>query len=842
MVRMRRKRKFLFRFLTAAISALFIFGAVFATITVPNFEALDSRNIVQSTKIYDRTGEILLYDIHGDIKRTVIPFSKIPSHLKEAVVSMEDQNFYKHFGISPTSIIRAVFVNIFSGQFKQGGSTITQQLVKNTFLTPEKTVSRKIKEWVLAVKVEFKYSKDEILGFYLNQVPFGSNAYGIEAASQNYFDKHAENLDIAEAAYLAGMLQAPTRYSPYGSHRDELEARKNIVLGRLLDNGQITKEEHEEAKMEQVKFAVKAVRGIKAPHFSLFVKEYLVEKYGEDIVERGGLKVTTTINWQWQEKFEDLLRTRSAENEKNFSAYNAGLVAIDPNTGQIMSMVGSRDYFANPLPEGCSPGLDCKFDPQVNMTLRSRQPGSSFKPIVYAAAFAKGYTPNTALFDLRTEFSVYCSPYGIPDPGIDLEKCYRPENFDNKFRGPISLKEALAQSVNIVAVKVLYLAGLSDSLKTARDLGITTLNDPDRYGLTLVLGGGEVKPLELTGAYSAFANGGYYVPYTPILKVEAADGSVLEEYSENKTQALDPNIAREISDILSDNAARAPAFTENSALYIPERPVAVKTGTTEDTRDTWVVGYTPNIVIGVWAGNNDNSKMERKVAGLIVAPIWNSAMHLIFNDLPVETFEKPSVPEPDKAVLRGEWRGGRIYKIDKMSGKLATDFTPEELIEKKVVPEVHSILYWIDKDNPLGPAPQNPSGDPQFKNWETIVREWAASRGLYDQSDSIIPTQYDDVHIPEYFPKGEIIINPQRNDFPIGTRITAAVNVEARFQVEQVDIFINSEYSGSYKIAPYEFPVDIAGSPGQEIKITALIYDYAKNKTEIEKVIRVSEN
>src|SRR3989338_7699571 len=512
MVRMRRKRKFLFRFLTAAISALFIFGAVFATITVPNFEALDSRNIVQSTKIYDRTGEILLYDIHGDIKRTVIPFSKIPSHLKEAVVSMEDQNFYKHFGISPTSIIRAVFVNIFSGQFKQGGSTITQQLVKNTFLTPEKTVSRKIKEWVLAVKVEFKYSKDEILGFYLNQVPFGSNAYGIEAASQNYFDKHAENLDIAEAAYLAGMLQAPTRYSPYGSHRDELEARKNIVLGRLLDNGQITKEEH-----------------------------------GEDIVERGGLKVTTTINWQWQEKFEDLLRTRSAENEKNFSAYNAGLVAIDPNTGQIMSMVGSRDYFANPLPEGCSPGLDCKFDPQVNMTLRSRQPGSSFKPIVYAAAFAKGYTPNTALFDLRTEFNVYCSPYGIPDPGIDLEKCYRPENFDNKFRGPISLKEALAQSVNIVAVKVLYLAGLSDSLKTARDLGITTLNDPDRYGLTLVLGGGDVKPLELTGAYSAFANGGYYVPYTPILKVEAADGSVLEEYSENKTQALDPNIAREIS-------------------------------------------------------------------------------------------------------------------------------------------------------------------------------------------------------------------------------------------------------------------------------------------------------
>src|SRR3989344_3813946 len=842
MVRMRRKRKFLFRFLTAAISALFIFGAVFATITVPNFEALDSRNIVQSTKIYDRTGEILLYDIHGDIKRTVIPFSKIPSHLKEAVVSMEDQNFYKHFGISPTSIIRAIFVNVFSGKFSQGGSTITQQLVKNTFLTPEKTITRKIKEWVLAIKVESKYTKNEILGFYLNQVPFGSNAYGIEAASQNYFDKHAENLDIAEAAYLAGMLQAPTRYSPYGSHRDELEVRKNIVLSRLFDKNQITKEEFDSAKNEQVKFAVKAVGGIKAPHFSLFVKEYLVEKYGEDVVERGGLKVTTTVNWQWQEKFEELLRTRSAENEKNFSAYNAGLVAIDPKTGQIMAMVGSRDYFSNPLPEGCTPGVNCKFDPQVNMTLRSRQPGSSFKPVVYATAFSKGYAPSTSLFDLKTEFSAYCSPYSVPDPGVDPEKCYHPENFDNKFRGPVSLRDALAQSVNVVAVKVLYLAGLADSLKMARNLGITTLTDPDRYGLTLVLGGGEVKPLELTNAYSAFANGGYYIPYAPILKVESPDGSVLEEYSENKTQALDPSIAREISDILSDNAARTPAFTENSALYIPERPVAVKTGTTEDTRDTWVIGYTPNIVIGVWAGNNDNSKMERKVAGLIVAPIWNSAMHLIFDELPTENFEKPAVPEPEKAVLRGEWRGGLIYKIDKMSGKLATEFTPEELIEKRVVPEVHSILYWVNKSDPLGPPPQNPSSDPQFKNWETTVRDWAAARGLFDRGDDVIPRESDDIHLPEYSPKGEIIIDPPGDSFPNGARITALVNAEARFQIEQVDVFINSEYGGSYKAAPYEFPVDVLGSPGQEIKITAVIYDYAKNKTEVEKIIRVSGN
>lgn len=842
MVRTKRKRKLILRLAIVVMAVFFIFGVVFAAITVPNFEALDSTKIVQSTKIYDRTGEVLLYDVHGDVRRTVIQYSEIPEHLKESVMAMEDQNFYGHFGISPMSIVRAIFVNIFSGEFKQGGSTITQQLVKNTFLTPEKTLTRKIKELILAAKVEIKYTKDEILGFYLNQIPFGSNAYGIEAASQNYFAKHAKDLDIAESAYLASMLQAPTRYSPYGSHRAELESRKNIVLGRLLDKDQITKEEYDSAKTEQVKFAVKAVGGIKAPHFSLFVKEYLVEKYGEDVVERGGLRVTTTLNWQWQEKFEELLRTRSAENEKNFSAYNAGLIALDPKTGQIMGMVGSRDYFADPLPEGCSPGIDCKFDPQVNMTLRSRQPGSSFKPVVYATAFTKGYTPNTTLFDLKTEYSVYCSPYSVPDPGVDPEKCYHPENFDNKFRGPISLREALAQSVNVVAVKVLYLAGISDSLRLARDLGITTLNDPDRYGLTLVLGGGEVKPLELTGAYSAFANGGYYVPHTPILKVEAPDGSVLEEYSENKTQALDPNIAREISDILSDNMARAPAFTENSPLYISERPVAVKTGTTEDTRDTWVVGYTPNIVIGVWAGNNDNSKMEKKVAGLIVAPIWNSAMHLIFDDLPLEVFEKPAIREPEKSALRGEWRGGRAYKIDKMSGKLATDFTPEELIERRVVPEVHTILYWVDKNDPAGPPPQNPSADSQFKNWETVVRDWAYSRGLFDQGDGVIPSQHDDIHLPEYYPRGEISISPQGDSYHDGARVTATVVAEARFQVEQVDVFINSEYGGSYKSEPYEFPIDVAGMPGEEIKITATIYDYAKNKTTVEKILRVSGN
>ncbi|MBI2024392.1 penicillin-binding protein [Candidatus Giovannonibacteria bacterium] len=840
MIRSKQKRKLILAILGASLLLFFVGAWIFATTTVPNFGSLDQRKIIQSTKIYDRTGQILLYDIHGDVQRTVVPLDQIPKHVRDATIAMEDQNFYSHYGISPTSIIRAFFVNLFSGEIKQGGSTITQQLIKNTFLTPDKTLSRKIKEIILSMKVELRYSKDEILGFYLNEVPYGQSAYGIEAASQTYFGKPAKDLTIAEGAYLASMLQAPTRYSPYGSHRDELESRKNIILNRLYDGKMISREQYEESKNEQVVFAGKIIGGIRAPHFSLYIREYLVEKYGEDVVEKGGLKVTTTLNWEWQEKLEELIKNAAVQNERNFSAYNEGLVATDPKTGQILVMIGSRDYFMDPRPEGCAPGIDCKFDPQVNMTLRSRQPGSSFKPFVYATSFKRGYSPNTVLFDTRTEFSTQCSPWSVPDPGVDPEKCYNPGNFDDKFRGPVTLKDALAQSVNIVAVKVLYLAGTKDSISTARDLGISTLTNPERYGLTLVLGGGEVKLLEMTNAYGAFANGGFYTPHTPILKIEDGNGSILEEYHDQRTQALDTNIANQINDMLVDNSARAPAFTENSPMYIPERPVAVKTGTTQDTRDTWIIGYTPNIVMGVWAGNNDNSKMVKKVAGLIVAPIWNAAMHEVIKDLPVEEFTPPEIQETDKPVIRGEWKGNQEYKIDKLTGKLATEYTPEELIEKKVIQEVHSILYWVDKNNPLGPAPSNPNNDPQFKNWEASVREWALSHGYFDETAASIPLDRDNIHLPELAPRGEIVLVPSQDNYPSGARIRIRINSESYYPIDQIDVFKNSEFIGSYKSTPFEFSMDINGESGKEIKISATIYDNVRNKTVIEKNIRIS--
>ncbi|MEK9166241.1 MAG: transglycosylase domain-containing protein, partial [Patescibacteria group bacterium] len=466
------------------------------------------------------------------------------------------------------------------------GSTITQQLVKNTFLTFDRTWARKVKELVLSFKVEAAYSKDEILGLYLNEIPYGANLYGVEEASWTFFGKPAKYITLAESAYLAALPKAPSKYSPYGSNRDGLEARKNFVLERMKTLGYISKEEYTGAKEEKVLFLNRGLEGLKAPHFTMYVREYLVDTYGEDMVEKGGLKVVTTLNLEWQKKAEEIVKKYAEENEKKFNAKNAGLVAIDPKTGHILTMVGSRDYF------------DFAREGNFNITTARRQPGSAFKPFVYAALFQKGYTPETALFDVFTEFNSSCAPDGLPSPENPSDVCYHPQNYDEKYRGPVSLREALAQSLNIPSVKVLYLAGMRDTLQTASRVGITTLTDPDRYGLSLVLGGGEVRLLELTGGYTAFANDGMWQSASAIVRVEDAKGNVLEEYQDKKTQVLEPDIARIISSILSDNAARAPLLGPTSPLYFPSRPVAAKTGTTHDSRDAWVIGFTPNVAGG----------------------------------------------------------------------------------------------------------------------------------------------------------------------------------------------------------------------------------------------------
>lgn len=797
-----------------------------SSLSIPNLDSFEQRRVIQSTKIYDRTGENLLYDVYTNVRRTVVPFESISPNIKKATLAIEDINFYDHGGVRPTSIARAFLVNATSMSFSQGGSTITQQVVKNSLLSKDKTISRKLKELVLSLKLEKAVSKDVIFSTYLNEIPYGGSVYGVEEASKEFFGKKSSDVTLAEAAYLAAIPKAPTYYSPYGTHLDRLNARKNLVLREMLENGLITQEEHDSAKEEKVEFKPSTASNIKAPHFVMYVKEYLTQKYGEEMVESGGLKVITTLDLELQQAAEQIVQRYAEENKVRFNASNAAMVAIDPKTGGIITMVGSRNYF------------DTEIDGNFNVAVaRTRQPGSSFKPIVYAAAFNKGYTPETVVFDVPTQFSAQCDAFGKPlNPSANPSICYMPSNYDDAFRGPVTLRNALAQSLNIPAIKTLYLTGLRESLALAKDMGIEGLNDPNRYGLTLVLGGGEVSLLDLTGAYSTFANEGLRNPYTPVLRVEDPHGVVLEELIPAQKEVLPRNTALTISSILSDNVARTPLYGANSLLYFPGRDVAAKTGTTNDYRDAWILGYTPQIAVGAWAGNNDNSPMEKKVAGMIVAPMWHEFMAHALSSLPPLSFEPPAQEDKTalKPILKGIWQGGQTYTIDSATGKLATSLTPEETKMEKAITNVHSILYWLNKDDPRGPAPSNPEQDPQFTLWETPVRAWAEANNMKDQDASIIPTQTDDVHTPDAAPR--VTINtPSLNQKVIpGEPSTITVSTSGKFPISKVEYFINGASIGSSNRAPFSFTFTPIMTPGisQHNELKAVVYDRYMNRGE----------
>ncbi|MFO0743916.1 MAG: transglycosylase domain-containing protein [Candidatus Paceibacterota bacterium] len=615
------------------IIGLFLIGAAvlafyISTITIPDFSNFANRRIDNSTQLYDRTGEILLYDVHSNVKRTQISGDKISPYIKKATIAIEDKYFYSHHGIRPTSILRALIANIKAGSFVQGGSTIDQQLIKNALLTQDKSIIRKVTEWAMAIKLDTQVSKDDILTMYLNESSYGGNIYGVETAAQYFFGMHASDISLAQSAYLAALPNAPSYYSPYGNHVSELDARKNLILRELYNQNLISGDEYQKALNEKVVWQKNATEG-KALHFVFFVRGYLENKYGKDVVDKGGLKVVTTIDYDLQSQAESIVKKYALENAKKYHATNAGLVTIDVKTGQILTMVGSRDYFDNEIPGN------------FNVTTALRQPGSSFKPIVYATAFMDGYTPSTVIFDVPTEFSTTCDPEGNPLPGYTNSKCYSPENYDGKFRGPVTIKNALAQSLNIPAVKTLYLAGVKNSIETAQKMGITSLDPKGDYGLSLVLGSGEVSLLQMTNAYAVFGNQGNYNPTSFILSVTDKDGNVLEKFNQNTSSVLPSYIADEINDILSDNKARTPLYGPNSGLYFGDRPVADKTGTTNSYRDTWTIGYTPSIAVGVWAGNNDNTPINKQLSGMIAVPMWNEFMNYALKDKPIEQFVSP---------------------------------------------------------------------------------------------------------------------------------------------------------------------------------------------------------
>lgn len=587
---------------------------------LPTPNKLVSPDIPVASKIYDRNDK-LLFDIFVDQNRNPVALSDIPLTVRQATIAIEDKDFYKHQGINPVGGMLRAFAATLTGKQLQGGSTITQQLVKTGLLTPERSITRKLKEIILAYWVELTFPKDKILELYLNTVPYGGTAWGIETAAEKYFGKSVKNLTLGESALLAGLPQAPTLYSPFGAHPELALTRQKEVLRRMTEDKYITPQQEEAAKNEPIVFAKPA--NIKAAHFVMYVKELLTDKYGERMVERGGLKVTTTLDLSLQEYAEATVAAEVAKS-KSLHVSNGAAVITKPATGEILAMVGSTDYFATP-------------SGSFNVTTALRQPGSSIKPINYSIGLDRHLvTPATMFLDVPTCF------------GVKGQANYCPHNYDLKFHGPVQLRFALGNSLNIPAVKMLALNTVNDMVASASAFGLNTLSDPSKYGLSLTLGGGEVRMTDMAEAFSVFANGGIRKDLTAIRKVTDKNGKILEEMKDpnadkilpsqlliSGTRVVAPETAFLISHILLDNNARQDAFGPASALVVPGHAVSVKTGTTDDLRDNWTIGFTPQVLIATWVGNNDATPMSRLVSGVTgAAPIWNKLMRKVLEGKP----------------------------------------------------------------------------------------------------------------------------------------------------------------------------------------------------------------
>ncbi len=729
-----------------------------------------------ATKIYDRNGE-LLYDVFADQRRTPVSLDNIPEHLKNATVAIEDKNFYRHSGFDPTGIFRAVF-NIVVHRRLQGGSTLTQQLVKNVLLTPQRTIPRKIKEFILAVQIESRYSKDEILQMYLNEAPYGGTAWGVEAAAETYFDKSVSELNLVESAILAGLPQRPSAYSPFGDDPKAYLGRTETVLRRMREDGYITADQ-EKAAVKQIKEVEFTAEGLnfKAPHFVMYVKKQLEDRYGQRVVEQGGLKVTTTLDYQIQEEAQKAV-TEEISKVESIHITNGAAIVLDAQTGEILAMVGSKNY------------NDPDYDGKVNVTLSLRQPGSAIKPVTYVTALKKGYTASTFLMDTPTTFP---GGQGLPD--------YKPVNYDGQFHGSLQVRFALGNSINVAAVKMLAKVGLSNMLTTGYEMGLSTLEPTKenlrRLGLSVTLGGGEVRLLELAQAYSAFANSGYRVDPISILKVEDNDGRVLEETKPAAgKRVLNEAEAFIISHILSDNSARLLTFGENSALVVPGRQVAVKTGTTNDKRDNWTIGWTPQVVAGVWVGNNDNTEMTQVASGVSgAAPIWRRVIMAALKDKPNIGFATPT------GVITAE--------VDLVSGYRAHDGFPSRTeyfiqgTEPTGEDPIHAKLKLCRGQDKLATPAQVARGDYEEKEyfvfkeedplsgdginrWQEGINQW-----LTGQSDSRYhpPTEYcGDVE------ELEVTIDEPANESKIDSNeVRVKGKIISKNTVKEIKILINGE-------------------------------------------------
>lgn len=576
------------------------------------------RDLSSKEKIINRKNAgVILYDrndkpfftLYGGRTRKTVPLSEIPESLQEAVIAVEDRDFYKHPGFSIEGIGRAILANFREERLAQGGSTISQQLVKNTLLTQDKNFLRKYQEIFLALEIERRFSKQDILEMYLNTVYFGEGAFGAQEAAETYFDKNSDQLSLGESALLTAILPAPSALSPISGNRDRAFERQKLVFNLMVEQGYITKEDKATAERQTISFSEQIEdESVQAPHFALMVKDELIKRYGEQRVANSGYKVKTTINLDWQEYAAQTVRNQVQRLAGN-DVTNSAAIALDPKTGEILVLVGSHNWFD-------------ETNGKINMAVRPRQPGSSFKPIVYAKAFEER---------VLTPASV------LEDKAIDIGG-YKPKNYDNRFRGNVLVRFALANSLNIPAVLALERVGVSNALDIARDMGITTLSDSTDYGLALVLGAGEVPLSQMASAYGVFANEGILAEPTTILEIKDKNDRTIYRHDPETRTVMDEGVAFLVSSILSDNSARAEVFGNSLTI---SRPAAVKTGTTDDYRDAWTIGYTPSVVVGSWVGNNDREPMSRIAGSLGAAPIWRLIMERILSGTPVERFQRP---------------------------------------------------------------------------------------------------------------------------------------------------------------------------------------------------------
>jgi 1A family penicillin-binding protein len=677
-----------------AIAAFWFFFLFF----VPSVHDFEEIKRGETSLLYDRTGEHILYQIHGEENRKPLNHDEIPEMARLATIAIEDENFYNHYGVDPRAIFRALRVNIKEGGFEQGASTITQQLARSVVLSREKTIERKVIEALLAIKMDAALSKEEILDRYLNQVPYGSNSYGVGAAAETFFGKKASELTLGEISLLAALPNAPTLYSPYGNNTAALVRRQQFILEKLVRNGWITKDESDSAIRENaVQNVIPLKRSINAPHFVFAVLEELEKEYGRDMLELEGLHVYTTLDWEAQQKAEEAIKNGALRN-KEWNAENAALVALDAEKGEILAMVGSKDYFST------------EIDGKVNVATSPRQPGSSFKPLVYATAFEKGFQPETMLFDLPMSF-------GKDGQGND----YEPQNYDGRTHGLISMRQSLSNSLNIPAVQTQHLAGIPNTLEQVQKMGLTSLGDPKRYGLSLVLGSGEASLLQMANAYSVFSQEGVYQKATGVLRVEDRNRKILKEYSPTGDRVLSTETSRKIASILSDNKARSLVFGGNTPLAFPEGGVAAKTGTTQEFRDAWTLGFTRRVAVGVWVGNNDNTPMRTGADGVFVAaPIWRNYMDYLLTRYPATGFTPYQKVESDKPLLTG--KTPFEFKVFESEPQNSKERRARKKEIKRITNELHSILYYVNIDDPLGPTEPN-KNDPMFERFEAALNQ-----------------------------------------------------------------------------------------------------------------------